>query len=129
MNDPFPRISAPGFSILGIKVAVQTDEITRDVDEAINRVLMAERDAQTAVEDCRKQAKEIREQARLNAKRVTERAGRRASSIQTIADRSVSRAISKIRGEMSAWRTENGLSAEQLRQLDHLIDTLIDELV
>ncbi len=108
---------------------MQTDEITRDVDEAINRVLMAERDAQTAVEDCRKQAKGIRERARLDAKRVTERAERRVSTIQAIADPSVSRAISEMRGEMSAWRNENGLSAEQLRQLDHLIDTLIDELV
>ena len=44
-----------------------------NVDEAINRVLLAEREAQQAVDACREQARLILDNARLQAARISAR--------------------------------------------------------
>ena len=99
------------------------------VDEAINRVLAAERVARDAVEQCRRQATLRLDEAQILAKRVAARNERRVRAVQRIADRSVSRALEALVGDRGARPGEPEPNAAQMVRLEAAIGVLLDEMV
>jgi vacuolar-type H+-ATPase subunit H len=100
-----------------------------NVDEAINRVLLAEREAQEAVDDCREQAHAILDGARLKVARIKARTDDRITRVQELSDQSISRRIGAIRTEANAIHTRADLSSKRLEELQDAIDLLIKEIV
>ncbi len=66
------------------------------VDEAMNRVLAAERDARLAVAECRAEAARIIAQAEGRARALSGRSEARIKSAHRIADAAVARALSEL---------------------------------
>jgi vacuolar-type H+-ATPase subunit H len=63
------------------------------VDQAINQVLVAERDAREAVERCRGEAAAIHAAAQERAREIGQRTERRVKAARRTADRAVERAL------------------------------------
>lgn len=99
------------------------------VDEAINRVLTAERGARVAVAECRRQALVVLEDAREQARRIEVRAEGRISAVSSLADCSIRQKIAGIEAEAAALTEQPDLSDDQLKHLDRVIDDLIGELL
>jgi len=99
------------------------------VDEAINRVLAAERTAREAVAGCRQQALDVLEDAREQSLRIEMRAEEKIRATSAISDASIDREIAEIEAETVALTEETELSDDQLTYLDQVIDTLIMELL
>lgn len=85
---------------------------TETVEQAMNRVLQAERDAEQAVEACRREAVEIRQAAQLRARRIAERTNERLAICHM-------RCNSKLR---HALREQERLSASQTGESSYRLD-------
>ena len=98
------------------------------VDQAINQVLAAEREASEAVARCRAEAERIRTAAEERARALAERTERRIQVTHWIADRAVERALAELRerGTRQADRTREALDDAHL---ERALDALVEEIV
>lgn len=97
------------------------------VDEAMNLVLRAERDARAAVETCRAEAAAMVAAAEERAKRVAEAADRRIRAAHQLADRAVEQAVKALLGtEPQAPLASPG---EGGGELDRAVAALADEII
>lgn len=101
---------------------------TGSVDEAINRVLAAERDARKAVEQCRSEATHIIAAAEERARRISGRAEKRINAAHRIADRAVERALAELRGKVQERQGDRD-SARDRERIDQAVATLVDEII
>jgi vacuolar-type H+-ATPase subunit H len=105
-----------------------THGTTDAVDDAINRVLMAEREAREAVEQCRGEAARILAAAEEAAREVSSRAEGRIQSVRGTADRAVERALAELRIE-AGGQPRGGDASREGGRLDRAVDALIDEIL
>jgi predicted nucleic acid-binding Zn-ribbon protein len=99
------------------------------VDEAINRVLAAEQIARDAITECRKQAQALLDEARERAHRIEESAEARISTITTLSNLGINRAIAGIEAQTISLTEKPALTDEQIKRLGQMIDLLINEMV
>jgi hypothetical protein len=98
------------------------------VDEAMNRVLREEQQAQVAVETCRERAKMLLEHAQNRAKLVEYRTDARLIRIQWLADRALQRALDRL--AVPVPRAGAGAAgAGQGDRLARIIEVVLDEMV
>lgn len=98
------------------------------VDEAIDRVLSAEREARAAVEECRKQAHRRLSQARAQARRILERGDVRINGLHTRSERTVARTIAALKTETKGLSQEPALDDIQLARLADVVRALAAEI-
>jgi len=109
------------------------------VDEAMNRVLAAERDARLAVAECRAEAARIIAQAETRARALAGRSEARIKAAHRIADAAIARALGELAGvppgswlETQAEGTPGaglGEVAGALGPLDRALETLVGEIL
>jgi hypothetical protein len=71
---------------------------TVSVDEVMNRVLAAERDARLAVAECRAEAARIVAQAETRARALSGRSEARIKAAHRVADAAIARALAELTG-------------------------------
>jgi vacuolar-type H+-ATPase subunit H len=98
------------------------------VDAAINRVLAAEQSAREAIADCRKQARTLLDEARERAHRIEKSAEARISTITTLSNLGINRAIAGIEAQAISLTEKPEVSDAQVKRLGQMIDRLIDEM-
>lgn len=81
-------------------------EKPNDPQQAMNRVLQAERDAEAAVADCENQAREVIHDARQRAQRIANRADERISMMKT-------RSSQQVAGEIKRREREQKTALQQ----------------
>jgi len=101
---------------------------SESVDQVMNQVLLAEREAREAVARCRSEAAQIRVAAEEDARRIADRTEGRIKLAGHIADRAVERTLRGLQG------TEPGAAAavpegEVRELLDRAVDGLVDEIL
>lgn len=101
---------------------------TAPVDEAIARVLEAERAARAAVAQCVEDAEAMRQAARARAQAIAERAAERAAVVHRRADASIRARIEELNRERTGLQQPPGPGAEEPRRLARALDRLADEL-
>lgn len=102
-------------------------EILR-VDEAMNRVLAAEREAREAVETCRGEAAAVLRRAEETAAAIGRRAERRVRAAHQIADAAVERALAALAGTRPAGG-ETAPAAAQVEAVGRAVAALVEEIV
>lgn len=101
---------------------------TAAVDEAINQVLKAERDAREAVERCRSEAAIILAVAEDRVRRITQRAEQRAKAAHRLADRAVECALRELLGGEGGEEPGQTTSLDEAR-VTHAVEVLVEELM
>lgn len=89
--------------------AGRTDDHTRSVREAMDRVLAAEREAQQQIEACSLEKEAILAAAREQEQRIRDITDRRIDRVNTASQRATAARIRELRRE----------SAEQIAHIDH----------
>jgi vacuolar-type H+-ATPase subunit H len=98
-------------------------------DNAINRVLEAERAAQAEIVECRRQALAILREARARARAVSARADRRTGRIRHLCDQAVERELAAIAVEAHGLATAPRLTPELSARLDKALERLVTEIL
>lgn len=98
------------------------------VDDAINHVLAAERDARQVVDECRAEGARILAAAEERARSISQRTEKRIKAAHLIADRQVARALAELRGGPSL-STDNGKAVPESERLLGAVDALVDEII
>jgi F0F1-type ATP synthase membrane subunit b/b' len=104
---------------------------TRDadrIDAAFNRVLAAEAEARTSVDECRQEAARIVAAATVRARAIAGLTDRRMGLARRIADRGVARAMTQLKDEARARAIERAVAAGPGR-IDRVVDALADEII
>jgi hypothetical protein len=97
------------------------------VDRAINRILVAEREGQAAVEECRKQAAALVAAAQARAERIAEATERRIQWVHHIADDRLDATLRGLTG--TALAIDGRQAAPSSATLAPAIAQLVDEMV
>ena len=105
-----------------------TSSDTPSVDEAINRVLAAERDARETLEQCRSEATRIIADSEERARRISSRAEKRIKAAHRIADGAVERALAELRGNIENGRAGRDSNGDRDR-MDRAVASLVDEII
>ena len=98
------------------------------VDQAMNQVLLAEREARDAVARCRSEAARILAAAEEDVRRIVERTEGRVSLASRIADRTVDLAVREPRGP-EAGPASPGPETDVQDLLERAVDGLVDEIL
>jgi len=98
------------------------------VDEAIRRVLSAEREARLAVEECRRQAHRRLSQARAAARRILAQGDERIDGLHARCERTVARTIAALKAETKGLYQEPVLDDVQLARLADAVRALAAEI-
>lgn len=102
--------------------------VSDSVDQVMNQVLAAEREARDAVERCRAEAVRILDAAEDGARRIAQRTERRIKLAHRIADQSLERALRELRDPRSG--TEPEMPKAVVRALrDWALDDLVAEIL
>jgi regulator of protease activity HflC (stomatin/prohibitin superfamily) len=98
------------------------------VDRVINQVLVAEREARSAVGRCRAEAARLLAEAEERSRRIVQWTERRIKLAHRIADHGVERALGELRGQGSGSGSliPMGDSREVLARA---VDDLVDEIL
>ncbi|MEA3278390.1 MAG: hypothetical protein U9Q81_24465 [Pseudomonadota bacterium] len=96
------------------------------VDQAMNRVLAAEREAVEAVERCRMEAARILTDAEEQARRVSRRVDERIKAANRIADKSVEGSLREILGSEPEAAASG---ARDIERLDRAVHALVSEII
>ncbi len=99
------------------------------VDEAINRVLKAEKEARQAVENCRFEARRIVNRARIGASRILERADDRMGLMHRRCEQSVGHRLSELRAEARRIPTQPVLEPDVRERLEAMVRRLAEEMI
>lgn len=98
------------------------------IDQAMNLVLEAERDARLAVERCRVESQAILAAAQERARAVSRRAESRVQTAHRIADKAVAASLRELSaGEASAGTPQTRDRND--RSIDRALDALVDEIL
>jgi vacuolar-type H+-ATPase subunit H len=97
------------------------------VEEAINRVLKAERDARQAVALCREQAAGLINEARARGRRVSERADARIDAMRAACRCKVSAKLAGLEAQAEALSNQRA-SAELVAALEGAVQVLVKRL-
>jgi regulator of protease activity HflC (stomatin/prohibitin superfamily) len=98
------------------------------VEQSMNQVLLAERDARDAVARCRSEAARILAAAEEDVRRIVERTEGRVSLANRIADRTVDLAVREPRGPEAGAATPVP-EADVRDLLERAVDGLVDEIL
>lgn len=98
------------------------------VDQVMNQVLAAERQARDAVEQCRAQAAAILAEAEERARAIGRRTEHRIRLTHKIADQAVDDALVELRGPDSG-RTAVEDAGEARERVDRAVDALVEEIL
>jgi hypothetical protein len=98
------------------------------VDQAINQVLVAERDAREAVERCRGEAAAIHAEAEERAREIGKRTERRVKAAHRTADRAVARALKDLLSADPGAGAQDGAGVDAAR-VERAVDALADDIV
>ena len=101
---------------------------TAPVDEAIARVLEAERAARAAVAHCAEAAEALRQAARARAHAIAERAAERSAAVHRWTDASIRARIDELNRERAALAQPAGPAADEAQRLERALDRLAEEL-
>jgi regulator of protease activity HflC (stomatin/prohibitin superfamily) len=107
---------------------------TESVDESMNRVLAAERDARLAVAECRAEAARLVAAAEGQARALAGRSEARIKSAQRIADAAIARALAEL-AEIPPVQDLAGVSGDMApptataEPLTRAIEILIGEII
>ena len=102
--------------------------VSDSVDQAMNQVLAAEREARDVVERCRAEAVRILAAAEERARRIAQRTERRIQLAHRIADQSLEHALRELRGPRSG--PEPAMPEAVVRALqDRAVDDLVAEIL
>ena len=102
---------------------------TPPVDEAIARVLDAERSARAAVELCAANAEAIRQAARARAHAIAERAAERAASVHRWTESSIRLRIAELDRERAALQQPAAPGPDEPQRVARALDLLAGELI
>jgi hypothetical protein len=105
-------------SVLDGRLPAGADETGRPADQAIARVLAAERDARLAVAECAQQAERESQLARDAARRIAARSAERVTRVQEAAERQLASALARVaveREALAAHETDPAAIAERLQ--------------
>jgi regulator of protease activity HflC (stomatin/prohibitin superfamily) len=108
--------------------------LSESVDEAMNRVLAAERDARLAVAECRAEAARLIAAAEAQARALAGRSEARIKLAQRIADGAIARALAELSevppvADLTGTLRDAASSADRAEHLTRAIDTLIEEIL
>lgn len=98
------------------------------VDQAIERVLAAEREANKAIEECRQQARSLASRARARSRRILERADERIGGLRARSDPTVNKTIAELEAQMHGLSGEPTLDDEQLARVERGVRILAAEI-
>ena len=98
------------------------------VDESINRVLQAEKEARQAVENCRLDARRIVNRARIGASRILERADDRIGLMHRRCEQSVADRLSELRAEARRIPSQVVLEPAMREGLEAMVLRLAEEM-
>lgn len=98
------------------------------VDQVVNRVLLAEREAHQAVEECRAEAAGLLSEAEGRARRVSRNAESRIRSAHRIADKAVTRALRELQGG-GEDSVGSGCDGGEGDRLDRALLALVEEII
>ena len=101
---------------------------TLAVEEAIIRVLEAERSARAEVERCAADAEQIRQVARLRARAIAERAAERAAKVHRWMDASIRTRVEELTRERASLQQPAMPNPEEPARLARALDRLAAEL-
>ena len=101
---------------------------TAPVDEAIARVLEAERSAREAVARSAEDAEAMRQAARARAHAIAERAAERAAAVHRWTDAAIRARIDELNRERASLQQPAGPAADEPQRLARALDRLADEL-
>lgn len=99
----------------------------RSAEDAIGRVLEAERDAQAAVTLCQEQGAGIVADARLRARRIAERADARIDAMRAASQARVAAEVARLDAEAQALAARP-VPADRQRRLEAAVDSLAARL-
>lgn len=97
-------------------------------EEAIARVLDAERAAQQDIANAQQQARDIAEHARAEARAVAERTERRIRRVVTAFEAEFAAGVAQVQAEATRIAQPHVLSAEELAAVEQAVQTLAREL-
>ncbi len=98
------------------------DTATRQAEQAMNRVLQAERDAERAVAECEAQAGRILQAAQLQASRIASRTDSRISRMQT-------RCLQRVTEEIKQLERAERLTQERQEESYRIDETGLAECI
>jgi hypothetical protein len=101
---------------------------TQSVDEAMNRVLLAEREARAVVEQCRAEAVRIVTAAEDRARSLANRTDQRVKMARRIAERRVEKALLELRDSTLLLKEQRGKS-ELGERLERALEALANEVI
>jgi vacuolar-type H+-ATPase subunit H len=101
---------------------------TLAVEEAIIRVLEAERTARAEVDQCAADAEQIRQEARLRARLIAERAAERAARVHRWMDASIRTRVEELNLERASLQQPAMPHPEEPARLARALDRLAAEL-
>jgi hypothetical protein len=110
------------------EVEVQGVEGADAVDRAINRVLLAEREARVAVDACHGEAARIVADAENLSLGIGRRTEARIKAAHRIADRAVDRALHELLGPIAGRESKQGGTPDAAR-LERAVDVLVAEIL
>jgi len=108
--------------------ALSQTPTTLAVEEAIIRVLEAERSARAEVEQCAVDAEQIRQEARLRARAIAERAAERAARVHRWMDASIRTRVEELNRERACLQQPAMPNPEEPARLARALDRLAAEL-
>jgi len=103
-------------------------EPTTDVENAVNRVLSAERAAMVTVEGCREQAHRVLDGARRESRRVLDRAEDRSTRVHALADRALAARLAEIRTQADQISERPLVEDDDLARVAAVVPLLVAEL-
>ena len=98
-------------------------------DSAINRILAAEQQARSAVDECHKASDATINQALARARAIAHRTDQRIALVHTLADRHLEQAEALLATERAALEQAPPLDPVDLEHLPQAIDALISEML
>jgi len=101
---------------------------TLAAEEAIIRVLEAERSARAEVEQCATDAEQMRQEARLRARAIAERAAERAARVHRWMDVSIRTRVEELNLERASLQQPAMPNPEEPARLVRALDRLAAEL-
>jgi hypothetical protein len=101
---------------------------SQDADEAIARVLRAERDARESVEQARREVAQIAEASRVAARTLAERTERRSRALVAAFERDLAARLVEIDGEAARLDSPQPLAADEQAAVQRVVATIAREL-
>ncbi|MGA7981543.1 MAG: hypothetical protein WCA32_15145 [Chromatiaceae bacterium] len=98
------------------------------VDHAINRVLLAERNARAEIVQRRDEAAQIISEAERRAARIGQRSEARIEAVHRVADRAVEEALHALLGPAPAFESDRA-SAQDHDRLERAVELLVEEML